>query len=88
MNNSLIYNIIYKTLTKELGVKKELIHNSAVFCNDLGLNEMEFSILLFYLENHFNIDIPQNVIYFQSSINDLVISIHKTKANCNTLLLV
>jgi acyl carrier protein len=79
MNNSITYNIIYKTLTKELGIKKELIHNRAIFCNDLGLNDTEFSILLFYIENHFNIDIPQDELNIYSCVNDLMLSVKRLK---------
>jgi acyl carrier protein len=86
MNHSGTFSIIYKTLTKELGIKKELIKNAAIFSNDFGLNDTELSILLFYVENHYNIDIPQNAITLQSSIYDLEAAIQKTKKYDNAVL--
>ncbi len=80
MNNSGTFNVIYKTLTRELGIKKELIKNTAVFSSDFGLNDTELSILLFYIENYYNIDIAPNAISLHSSIDDLMIAIQTTKS--------
>jgi acyl carrier protein len=73
------YHVIYRILTKELGIKKEMINDTAVFSNDFGLNDTELSILLYYVENHYNIDIPQNAVTLHSSINDLIESIQTIK---------
>ncbi len=75
MKNMKEYHVIYRILTKELGIKKELINDTEVFNNDFELNDTELSILLYYVGNHFNIDIPQNAVDIHSSINDLIKSV-------------
>ena len=80
MNDSLTYNSIQKILTKKLGIHPELIHDRAILNNDFGFNDRELSLLFYYIENHFNVDLPGEISPF-STISDLVTAIQTAKSN-------
>ena len=85
MNNSETYNIIHKLLIGKMKTRPELINNNAMFRDDFGFNDTELSLLLFYIENHFNIEIAPNEITLFSTINNLIIAIQTAKAQKTSL---
>lgn len=86
MNTTVTYNFINKVLTKELGIKKDIIHNHSGLYMDLGLNETELAILLFYIENHFHMEIPSEEINQKTTLCDLIKLVQKTNENVKAII--
>ena len=86
MNNSETYNIIHKVLIGKMKIRPELINNNAMFRDDFGFNDTELSLLLFYIENHFDIDIAPSAITLFSTVSDLAIAIRAAKSYNNVII--
>ncbi|WP_156026954.1 hypothetical protein [Sporocytophaga myxococcoides] len=77
-----IKKTVYGILDKEILIHSKKINSTSSFTKDLNLTILDFNLLLFNVENIFKIDIGNNEITPESTIEDLIYCIN-TKVNNN-----
>ncbi|MBO9703839.1 MAG: hypothetical protein J7604_26770 [Sporocytophaga sp.] len=77
-----IKKTVYGILDKEILIHSKKIDSTSSFTKDLKLTIIDFNLLLFNVENIFKIDIGNNEITPESTIDDLIYCIN-TKVNNN-----
>ncbi len=79
MTHPEIYNDIRILLKDKLRVDRQSQSDTAHFSDDFGLARWELNLLLYNVEDHFNIRLRQGLEDELDTINQLVALIHKEK---------
>jgi acyl carrier protein len=79
MTHPEIYHGIRTLLKEKLRVEKNSPSDTANFIDDFGLARWELNLLLYNVEDHFNIRLEQGLEHELDTINQLAALIHKEK---------
>jgi acyl carrier protein len=77
MSQSDIYNKIRWILVANFRVNEPNNHYTANFYNDLGLDSKDLDLFLFYVENKFHVQFPENVTNEVKNLKQVVSLVHK-----------
>jgi acyl carrier protein len=77
MSQTDIYNKIRWILMANFRVNEPNNHYTANFYNDLGLDSKDLDLFLFYVENKFHVEFPENVTSEVKSLKQVVSLVYK-----------